>query len=1328
MAKLSDKEVQKFFDEINSGPGGVKRPEPAFQRYRKHFLRDMDFNDYKNFSPEELIKSARTQEELFLIREEYLSKLPNNASGEPWWDYYHKRRIELGQSASLYDVVTDPATGKQRGLWGLPVDPEITIKQGAPSASVQHQSVNRRLFSRMGSWEQVTGQRRLFEVVEDGRGYRLKNWKGLKAPTLASNAPKSALIFDLETTGLLGQGADIISLGMVSPQGQQSVFAQFDQSRKYTGKVGQIVDIWKQASAGQPVVSERELVEGFIKRLENTGASEAVMGYNIKSFDLPKMYESAKKYGLHGRYEAALKQKTVIDVADYAKAFLSQELGGKYIGWEAGMVEEMGMNPLGWQLEAVAESLGYKSKSTIAHNAVDDAKMTQYVWKLLGQEKDYSKAKAMFNEERYVASITKHTGKSLRGIAPDIAKVNLSGKMGMDESKFLRSFKSHLDEMYPGRIVKKAAQEVVDHKVGRVAQEATKTIFNKAKKGAAIPLGRLSKAAKGKVTLGGALSYSANFVGTNMLFPGDFWQNALSSAAFEAARIGTKRYGTLKSLAAGTAANMAVAAIWYGTKGGTNDIAIREATNSLQFSGADDAYNTIQGLEDAGIRQFIRQDLTEFGSGYQGPNPWLNPAYNQAEEVERYKIMRASKLGLSESELYEYFTVKEEPSEYLAATASAGSALHLLEEAKAVKSGRVLAAEEFAYDPQAMITGHIDITYQSGAPADIKTVSTRRFEQIQQEGAFKKHIHQLNWYMHQKNAQTGYLEYINRDDTSQRLTLEIGYDPTMYERDMQKVMRVRRRVEKEIEAGILNKALLPKTASIETLQIAATQEAGEITRNVGRISYLEDIYKQEMDYLNTVSAKKQLRRYQKEYQSTKDRLAQGGQKISGKDDNYNTIEGLRHGGIAEWIRKSLTSFGSRWDPLRSLAKKMFKNVDDSLERLKSSSFFKEAIEGGKEIKPLGEGLYGSATLMETELGGQAFQYVRIDIHSSIAEKFAGFGESLAPSVETRAAALKSEFSALSKVSDRISPSPYAFDPNSNTLYMEYMSGETLNTMSEVPEGIVNKIREESIVAGKRGVFNPDIHRGNILYDKATDRVAWLDFGLAKTRNQPVEANELNIMQKVISDKISTPIIPAVPLSVLSQTGGFFEDWGDLVSSKSITGLSKETMDYDTKVILEKFDYFGTKTPVELSAKLPKSHVGSNIPGAPAITGSMPSMAVVSQNASKTIVPKSQISGLGILEEEARHKSTTSAFVPQVSEVLPSSTMPGQISKTVRPGTIPSQGAVLPVIDTSAETKAKVKRIKKFRKVSTDAVGIGHRAAYNAGRKHSGFRSTEPVSV
>lgn len=255
--------------------------------------------------------------------------------------------------------------------------------------------------------------------------------------------------------------------------------------------------------------------------------------------------------------------------------------------------------------------------------------------------------------------------------------------------------------------------------------------------------------------------------------------------------------------------------------------------------------------------------------GYQGPNSWLNPEYNQAKDIERYKAMRASQLGLSEKELYNYFTKDQQMPEYVQASAMAGTALHLVEEAKATKSGRVKAAEELAYDPNNSITGHIDITYKSGAPADIKTVSSIGFKNIQKSGIKEKHKHQLNWYMNQKNAKEGFIEYINRDDTSQRTTIQLDYSEKMHQSDMAKLARVRSRVTDEINSGKLNESNLPKSADIQRLREAQAQEAGEMAKWQTKIPYLEDIFEEQMDYVNKVRAK------DKAYKASKDQYRKG---------------------------------------------------------------------------------------------------------------------------------------------------------------------------------------------------------------------------------------------------------------------------------------------------------------------------------------------------------------------------------------------------------------------------------------------------------------------
>lgn len=96
-----------------------------------------------------------------------------------------------------------------------------------------------------------------------------------------------------------------------------------------------------------------------------------------------------------------------------------------------------------------------------------------------------------------------------------------------------------------------------------------------------------------------------------------------------------------------------------------------------------------------------------------------------------------------------------------------------------------------------------------------------------------------------------------------------------------------------------------------------------------------------------------------------------GGKFTGKDDAYNTIEGLGHKGIAQKLRKMLTPFGSGWDALRNLTK-----AGESFETMLSSKEFRKAVAGAQATKVLGEGGLGKAFHMQGTFRGQSFNFVR----------------------------------------------------------------------------------------------------------------------------------------------------------------------------------------------------------------------------------------------------------------------------------------------------------------------------------------------------------------
>jgi hypothetical protein len=119
-----------------------------------------------------------------------------------------------------------------------------------------------------------------------------------------------------------------------------------------------------------------------------------------------------------------------------------------------------------------------------------------------------------------------------------------------------------------------------------------------------------------------------------------------------------------------------------------------------------------------------------------------------------------------------------------------------------------------------------------------------------------------------------------------------------------------------------------------------------------------------------------------------------GRKFSGSDDRANTVEGLRHGGLAEKLRRIFTPFSSGWDALRNLVKGA-----ETFEDMVGSKGFQMALSGAKKGKLLGEGGFGNAHRMHGSFRGEEFSFVRktgmIGEHEGAMMK--KFGDDFAPS-------------------------------------------------------------------------------------------------------------------------------------------------------------------------------------------------------------------------------------------------------------------------------------------------------------------------------------------
>jgi predicted Ser/Thr protein kinase len=206
--------------------------------------------------------------------------------------------------------------------------------------------------------------------------------------------------------------------------------------------------------------------------------------------------------------------------------------------------------------------------------------------------------------------------------------------------------------------------------------------------------------------------------------------------------------------------------------------------------------------------------------------------------------------------------------------------------------------------------------------------------------------------------------------------------------------------------------------------------------------------------------------------------------FSGRDDEYNTISGLRHGGVAGATRAENTGFGSGWDVARWFARKAGMEHGKFLR----SSVFRGALSRGKKVRRLGEGAQGTVDLYETTLMGRKFPFVKKTAREweDTTAREAWFTE---------------------KLQEGIVPSVYG--KGKGSLYLEYMEGETLGALAgrgySLPESVWRDITGQAKRSLKQGIYNEDIiNAENILFNPATGRTSWIDWGLARTFPEVLE--------------------------------------------------------------------------------------------------------------------------------------------------------------------------------------------------------------------------------
>lgn len=202
--------------------------------------------------------------------------------------------------------------------------------------------------------------------------------------------------------------------------------------------------------------------------------------------------------------------------------------------------------------------------------------------------------------------------------------------------------------------------------------------------------------------------------------------------------------------------------------------------------------------------------------------------------------------------------------------------------------------------------------------------------------------------------------------------------------------------------------------------------------------------------------------------------------ISGDDDDYNYIEGMRHAGISGSSRKQNTDFGSGWNALRGLVR-----AGETFEEMLSSGGFKAALGASTHVRDLGAGMFGKTTVRSAQFRGHEFDFVRKVLNT----------ESKAKTLHTVDFHREAKFATL--VSESIGPNVYGV--SSQHLDMELFAGTPLrSTPLEQLDKIRRPVFDDAInKLHEKGIYHSDLNPGNIMYipeEQGPGKIGIIDFG------------------------------------------------------------------------------------------------------------------------------------------------------------------------------------------------------------------------------------------
>lgn len=258
-------------------------------------------------------------------------------------------------------------------------------------------------------------------------------------------------------------------------------------------------------------------------------------------------------------------------------------------------------------------------------------------------------------------------------------------------------------------------------------------------------------------------------------------------------------------------------------------------------------------------------------------------------------------------------------------------------------------------------------------------------------------------------------------------------------------------------------------------------------------------------------------------------------KFSGHDDAYNTIEGLRHGGFAQKLRKIFTMFGSGYDRVRALAQMAGKTFEEFTE----SSVFKTALSRATFVKELGRGSFGKVQQFKTTIMGEELILAKKTLEPTqewLQEL------SLRPE-KAYLFDIANERKALQTLGHTPSVPSFYGQSGEKSFFMEFMPVKDIEPGQQLTEQFFKDINETIKEASVKNILNTDIHAGNLKISES-GRGVWLDWGYATETKAKASITELTMKEQLdtfissnISNQASTRniTIPSSTKTELSTT-------------------------------------------------------------------------------------------------------------------------------------------------------------------------------------------------